>query len=114
MAQEGLAGTEDNLCYPPEAGAEQVPPAGAAAILCRWLTPQLGFWLHQSPGDMDANPMQRCACFPSASLLSLPKLPGMGMAKGHTFLCVPHRAWHMSSRMQLGCTRQEPGPPAGP
>lgn len=44
------------------------------------------FWLHGSPGDMKVNPMQRCVCFPSGSLLCLPKhCLVSGLLSGHTF-----------------------------
>lgn len=54
--------------------------------LCKQLTPQLGFWLRESPGDKKANLVQRCVCFPSGSLLPSPTpCLAWGLLRGHTF-----------------------------
>lgn len=86
LKEEGLDRYWENLHCSHKAGAEQMHPAGRAAIWCRQLTPQLGFWLYRSPGDRKANPVQRCVCFPSGSLLSLLKhCLVWGPLRGHIF-----------------------------
>ena len=68
---------------------------------------QLGFWLHESPGDVKANPGQRCVCFPSGSLPSLPRhCLAWGLLSGHTFsvchtelgTCAQGRSWAAKDR----------------
>lgn len=86
LKKEEIGRYWENLHCPQKAGAEQMHPSGRAAILCRQLTPQLGFWLHKRPGDRKASPVQRGVCFPPGTLLSLPKhCLVWGPLRGHIF-----------------------------